>query len=61
MLGSNLSADSVASTDTGVCYASPVANWPMKLPYRERHQRAKSWGCAGKAPASMCRRPRLTS
>lgn len=57
MLGSNPSADSVASTDAGGCYGVPLCYLTAEtLPYRERHQSAKSWGCGGKAPASKCRR-----
>jgi len=52
MLGSNPSADSVASTDPGgMLPASPFRDWRAQTPYRERHQSAKSWGRGGKAPA----------
>jgi hypothetical protein len=58
MLGSNPSADSVASTDpNGDAAASPFYSLQLaETPYRERHQSAKSWGCGGKAPARMHRR-----
>ena len=51
MLGSNPSADSVASTDAGGCYGIPLSPSAYRNPYRERHQSVKSWGCGGKAPA----------
>jgi hypothetical protein len=51
MLGSNPSADSVASTDEGGCYGIPFRCLLAETPYRERHQSVKSWGCGGKAPA----------
>ncbi len=50
MLGSNPSADSVASTDAGGCCASPCIRLPAESPHREGHQSAKSWGRGGKAP-----------
>jgi hypothetical protein len=51
MLGSNPSADSVASTDAGGCYGIPLSPSAYRNPYRERQQSVKSWGCGGKAPA----------
>ena len=51
MLGSNPSADSVASTDAGGCYGIPLSPSAYRNPHRERHQSVKSWGCGGKAPA----------
>ena len=51
MLGSNPSADSVASTDKRGCYGIPFRCLLAETPYRERHQSVKSWGCGGKAPA----------
>ena len=50
MLGSNPSADSVASTDRGGCYGIPF-QLMLVSPHRDRHQSAKSWGYGGKAPA----------
>ena len=51
MLGSNPSADSVASTDSrGDATASPFRYLLEETPYRERQQSAKSWGYGGKAP-----------
>ena len=61
MLGSNPSADSVASTDQGDATASPFRYLARETPNRERHQSAKSWGCGGKAPTSMRCRRRLPS
>jgi hypothetical protein len=59
MLGSNPSADSVASTDRqGDASASPCHL--RRGTYRERQQSAKSWGCGGKAPAA-CSAPKLPS
>jgi hypothetical protein len=54
MPGGNPSADSVASTDPGGCYGIPFLAkvFSKQLPYRERHQSAKSWGCGGKAPVA---------
>jgi hypothetical protein len=52
MLGSNPSADSVATTDRGGCYGIPFS-LTGRAPHRERHQSAKSWGCGGKAPAPL--------
>jgi hypothetical protein len=49
MLGSNPSADSVASTDQRGCYGIPFS-LTGRDPDRERHQSDKSWGCGGKAP-----------
>ena len=52
MLGSNPSADSVASTDRkGGCFGIPFS-LTGRGTYRERHQSAKSWGCGGKAPVA---------
>jgi hypothetical protein len=53
MLGSNPSADSVASTDAGGCYGIPLSLPACRHSHRERHQSAKSWGCGGKAPAIL--------
>jgi hypothetical protein len=53
MLGSNPSADSVASTDTGDATASPFRYLAAETPYRERHQSAKSWG-VGALPPQAC-------
>ena len=63
MLGSNPSADSVASTDpTGMPRHPPPTLYSGHKPYRERHQSAKSWGCGGKAPARIrSRRRKLLS
>ena len=57
MLGSNPSADSVASTDAGGCYGIPLSPSAYRNPYRERHQSVKSWGCGGKAPANYAGDP----
>ena len=54
MLGSNPSADSVASTDAGGCYGIPF-RCLLADSYRERHQSVKSWGCGGKAPDCFAR------
>lgn len=54
MLGSNPSADSVASTDPGGMLRHPPFSCLLaKAQHRERHQSAKSWGCGGKAPAGF--------
>jgi len=54
MLGSNPSADSVASTDSGGCCGIPLNRYLRAVPSnRERHQSAKSWGSGGKAPTSI--------
>jgi hypothetical protein len=54
MLGSNLSADSVASTDTGGCQGvPPVANLPMKLPIG-RGTKAPNPGGVGAKPPQAC-------
>jgi hypothetical protein len=58
MLGSNPSADSVASTDSGgMLRHPPFSCLPTESPHRERHEGAKSWGCGGKAPASYAGDP----
>jgi hypothetical protein len=53
MLGSNPSADSVASTDSRGCYGIPFSPSARRNPYRERQQSAKSWGYGGKAPVGF--------
>jgi hypothetical protein len=60
MLGSNPSADSVASTDAGGCYRHPpFALWLQKLPIG-RGTKAINPGVRGKAPpAAMA--PKLPS
>src|SRR6266567_5677724 len=50
MLGSNPSADSVASTDTGGCYGIPFRYLARETPNRERHQSAKILGVWGQSP-----------
>ena len=56
MLGSNPSADSVASTDAGDVTASPFRCLLTETPYRERHQSVKSSG-AGQGPRLLRRYP----
>jgi hypothetical protein len=53
MLGSNPSADSVASTDTGDATASPFAIWPVKLPIG-RDTKAPNPGGVGAKPPQAC-------
>jgi hypothetical protein len=51
MLGSNPSADSVASTDpNGDAVASPFHSLLLAEAHRDRHQSAKSWGAWGQSP-----------
>ena len=50
MLGSNPSAGSVASTDSGGMLRHPLLLSAPEPSNRERHQSDKSWGCGGKAP-----------
>src|ERR1019366_4749176 len=58
MLGSNPSADSVASTDVGGCCGIPLSSVARKRAnHRERHSSVKSWGRGGKGPAGCARRP----
>ena len=53
MLGSNPSADSVASTDRkGDAPASPFRYLLAETPLSGEAPSDKSWGCGGKAPAS---------
>jgi hypothetical protein len=61
MLGSNPSADSVASTDVGGCYGIPLSSAARKRAnHRERHSSVKSWGRGGKAPAGCASRQLTT-
>ncbi len=53
MLGSNPSADSVASTDRqGDASASPFIRFPAENSASGEAPSDKSWGCGGKAPAA---------
>ena len=57
MLGSNLSTDSVASTDDrGDASASPFFIHPQQAQSGEASS-DKSWGCGGKAPARYPKHP----
>jgi hypothetical protein len=53
MLGSNPSADSAASTDSGGCDSIPLFAVGSQHSDRERRQSVKSWGFGGKAPAIL--------
>jgi hypothetical protein len=51
MLGSNPSADSVASTDTGGCYGVPLsAIWPVKPPIGRGTKALNPGGVGAKPP-----------
>ena len=54
MLGSNPSADSVASTDVGGCCGIPLSSVARKRAnHRERHSSVKSWGRGAKPPQTV--------
>ena len=58
MLGSNPSADSVASTDTGGCYGVPLfAIWRVKLHIGRGTKAPNPGGVGAKPPQAIrCRR-----
>src|ERR1035441_3842908 len=58
MLGSNPSADSVASTDVGGSCGIPLSSADCESAnHRERESSVKSWGRGGKTPADRASRP----
>ena len=52
MLGSNPSADSVASTDSRGCYGIPFSPSARRAPYRERQKALNPGGTGAKPPSA---------